>query len=1377
MNIKFNHIGNITGIKTSPGISINKQNSLNVSDSVIKGQVPDEKLQKPVFKKIDTTSAINQPKRETSVLQNFCNVAATGVAGPPAFSATEILKEMAKKNVSFFKKRSIRIPGIMDKFKRIEHEKTAEIINNENKSKREALHITADGSTKIQNPTDEDLRDLAIYKGVDKSKTGEPNEILGFVMDAVQNGFSLKISNSSTDGNFVAYRHLMGRGDEQAESAKSKVLVQKKGITVLRLDPGKKFDLKKLEQNLNEFDGVYEDLGKMQNTTQQVMDAPEGIPMSQKTALAKGILAHTNAYYSSQKDKYASKHLSQLKSLVKDPGDYVKVGKMFIESLEAHGNKNAEDGYEKGLELIAGKLKDRPDDFKTFITALKNGLDYEGVTAMYNNLPQPVKKGDFETVTKAFTKHKDFSPAKYVNLTMSYATTAPIDKRIKFLESIYSQSKSHYSSDQFNYVTSDFKKLEEMSGNGNEFVKLGEMYTTMLDASNSINRRDSYSKGLDLIGSQFKDKPADFEAFIDAVKNKVGISGSVKLYELLPDTKEKISYKEAAGIFYGKKLVSSSQMETIVPSVGTSTLKERVDIAEGIYRHSRGTYSSDTWNNTKEDYEYIKTLSKDGKDFTTIGKMYVEMLDVNNKENHSSYYKPGLDLIASRFKNRPEEFKTFIKMIKDGSSISGAVEVFHNLPENIASADIEKTTELFKGRILNDKEHVKLLMPSVGNSTLEERLDIAEGIFKHSKGQYSSYTWSNTVEDYNYLKTLAKTDGDFVKIGKLYNRFLDAYGSETKSSYYRGALDLIASDLADKPEEFGVFLDLMKNKTSIRGAIKMYQMLPRPLQRGMFAAVAQVFRGSDLEDEKYVEMVMEPIEGTTVKQSHDLISNIYSHSKGRYESDRMESVTDDYKYIKEKAKDGADFLKIADCYQKTLKVRQSKSWSYSYRNGLDAILGGLKDNPEDFKIFIDYIATKKDINTAATIYNMLSTTVEKGAYEKAMDMVAKKEFVDTSAIETAFKDIKGSTVEDRYSILDGIYKHSKGQYHSDKAKYALEDYKYLEEQTGEKGVDFIDTGKKFLHILDESGSERRQSGYRKGLDFIISDLLSNPDGFEVYSRIVKGSGNVGDSVEAYKKVQQPVGSETLREREEAAAKLVGSRFEQKYDIVFRNIPKGEKPADAAILLRALTSTYYRDDYERVEGVFKKILVHKGSLNSAEPARLVEKLGLLNEKAITEALDVLSVPVKDEPYSEREAIFLTRYAAYEKQSEAFRNSLYDFKATCDGKRSGETLEDSGKRFDRFVEFLSKIGKGKFMENPESRRRAFTVISQSMEQGDLKGKSFEKILDMLQEYLIVAKNLETAAEHLAYTAKQTGDKHIQKEENEVIIGGVRLKKRGN
>lgn len=1508
-----------TPIKNS-GVVKKEAPSFSVADSVVHS-TPEEQLPlKPAFNKVDISSS--QEMKNIASPYEFANaVAASSVPGPASLPIADMLKKLEGAKVTFYRQRLFRIPYFMDKYKEINADEASQIMASGSKGQKDRLAAYTDGKVLVDKLKEDDVRDLIAYKDLDKTGTVGSRPAINFLKEVEKEGFYLQIRRSENKGSFKAIRHLQGRGTDETDKDKP-VDVIRDGTSVMSIRQDEVGDLRNLQPQLKIFKDVYEQLNGSGLIVQEVLNSPDSAPLNQRVMIAKGIMQHCKGYYDSDQNKNTAKFLKQMQELSKDGGEFVKVGQLFVEALEAHGNEKYEDVYGDGLKLIGEKLKDSPADFLTFKTALKDGVDFAGAIKMFEMLKEPVKNGDYEAVTKAFSTHKDFSNPEKVGLVMEGPDDALLPVRISIAEDIFKHSSGYYSSEAWNNTMADYGKIKELAGNGKDFEKIGKMYCRMLDTIGSEKKQESYGPGLDLIAGKLKDRNEDFEVFIKAIKNGINPSGAVEMFQLLPEPVQNGDYEKATNVFTGKKLTDPEKVQFIMPDVGNSTLQDRSDIAEGIYRHSQGYYGSDQWKNTVNDYESIKTLAVNDDDFSKIGKMYVQMLDVNNSEKFTADYKVGLDLIAGKLKDKPEEFGIFLKLIENGATIPGAVKMFEMLPENAGADDSRKMADAFKGRKLQQAEHVELIAPPAGSSTLTERIDIAEGIYAHSKGYYGSDQWKNTVADYgniktlsktdddfvkigkcyvqmldatgsvdkrddykaglefiastlkdkpyefdvfigliksgtsiegavklyetlpepggkemfagaagvfsgskmkyaeqvetimkstgnstvkdrhdiavgiyehskgyygsdqwkntktdfDYIKTLAKDDADFSKIGKCYVRMLEAYGSENKMDDYRSGLDFIASQLKDKPSEFDVFIGLIKSGISVNGAVKLYETLPKPVEKEMFAGVASVFSGSIMKYAEQVETIMEPAGNSTVKERHEIAQGIFEHSKGYYGSDQWKNAKNDYDYIKSVAKDGDDFTKIGKCYVRMLETIGSENHTDQYQTGLEAIAGGLKDKPDDFEVFIDLIKNGMSASGASKMYEMLPVPVQQGDYKKVAALFEKSELKCVGTVQLVMTPVENTTVSDRFTIANSIYKHSKGGYSSDRLQKTIDDFNFLKTRQTESGKGFTEIGLKYVRMLDARKSENRAGDFNTGLVFITDDLRDNPDGLESFLRLVNSSDNISGAIEAYKKIQTPVGSETYEEREKAAAKLIGTHFNEKYDITFRNVLPGEKPEDAAALAAAINVSYSFTAFERVENLLKEVQANKGPLNSSEPVKIIRTFGLGYDKKILDTLDVLKYSIQGEPYSQRENLFFARYEGlYKQYSNGYEEALKDFRAMSEGILKSESPEESLNRFDNFHKLLDGQAKPELIGTPDERRQAFVQISQSMRKGTFRGKSFDEILNMLGENLLVARSLNNAVEHLIYASGTPEEKKILREEEQVIIGGVKLTKR--
>ena len=77
--------------------------------------------------------------------------------------------------------------------------------------------------------------------------------------------------------------------------------------------------------------------------------------------------------------------------------------------------------------------------------------------------------------------------------------------------------------------------------------------------------------------------------------------------------------------------------------------------------------------------------------------MVEEMLEANRSDYWRSSYRPGLDLIATSLKDKPEDFKVFINLLKKNVSITSAVKIYEMLPQPVKDGDYEKAAIHFFG--------------------------------------------------------------------------------------------------------------------------------------------------------------------------------------------------------------------------------------------------------------------------------------------------------------------------------------------------------------------------------------------------------------------------------------------------------------------------------------------------------------------------------------------------------------------------------------------------------------------------------------------------------------------------------------------------------
>jgi len=1067
-----------------------------------------------------------------------------------------------------------------------------------------------------------------------------------------------------------------------------------------------------------------------------------------------------------------AKDLAYIESLSKNGDDFVKIGKLYKEMLQANGSNYWRKDYHKGLKFIAEKLRNKPDDFKIFTKLLKKDFSISGAIKIYDMLPSTAKKGDYEKAAAVFMNGNLKSPEQ-IRLVMEPVGDSTLKERHSIARGINKHCKGDYNENQWKYTAKEYKRLKSATKDGNDFVKVGKLYIQMLDANGSNYWRKSYSDGLKLISEELKNKPDNFKTFIRLLKGDTTIPSAIKAYSLLPSSRKQENYENVAEVFKNSELKSTQQVEFIMEPVGDSSLKDRLSIAEGIYKHSRGDYGKDTWKNTTKGYKLLRSLSKDGKDFMKLGKLYLEMLDANGSSYWRKNYATGLKFIAEKLMDRPDDFVIFKKLLKKGASVEGAVRIFDMLPPPAGKDDYKKAADVFMESELKNSHNVELIMPQIGNSSLSDRFEIADGINRHASGGYGTDKWKNTTKGYKYLKSVAGSGDDFARLGKLFVRMLDVKGDSYWRKNYRKGLDFIKEQVGDRPDDYEVFLKLLKHGVNIDAAIKMYELLPQPMKKGDYEKAAKIFMEGDLNAEKNIELIMAPVDDSSLADRLEIARGIYNHASGGYGKDKWKTTAKDYNHIIKLSKNDNDFIGLSRLYIEMLDARNDSYWQKNYRKGLDFISETLKDRPDDFKVFTKLIKKGVSIESAIKMYQLIPDPGKKNAYDEVAKAFMATDLHKPEKVEFLMKPIGTASLKERIRIAEGIYGHSSGDSSKDSWKNTVRSYNYLRKRTAE-GDEFVKFGKLYVKMLDSYGSSSWQKGqYRQGLDFILDNCRDDLTKFDFFNVLIKAGGNIPRAVGAMGLIQKPVKNEDFSSRVRVAGKFMDKKFQEKYDIVCRNILPGESLENTANLFKAVISDYNGDTLSECEERLQIIQRNKGPVNSSQIVKLVEAFDFDNIDNLLKALKILTRSMQGDNYKVLEDRFLHfATGSGRNKQKKLNETIKLFETLYEGKDKKETFDQVVLRFNKVHKSVKDVMKGTI----EDARGIFIALMKEYEKGTFGDMPVDQVTNRLLASMLVAGNAKDALDHLIYESQKPEFRRIIRGENVVSIGGVRLKVKG-
>ncbi len=1091
--------------------------------------------------------------------------------------------------------------------------------------------------------------------------------------------------------------------------------------------------------------------------------------LQERLSIAEKIYPHCYAGSGSSQWKNCKKEMENLKSLAKDGREFVKIGGMFVDMLDANKDTYWRKNYLEGMKFIASKMKDKPDDFKVFINLLENRVGIDSSTEIYKNVESTDKNGTYRQAAYILMK-KSFCSFKAVVESMKPVGNTTLEDRINILQGMSKHSSPYYNTDSWENTQSGYSSLKELCPNDRDFLKVGGMFIEMLDANRDSYWRKNYVDGMKLIASDFKDKPEEFATFVNLLKNKTSLDSAMEIYRSVKSTDKNGTYQEASDIMLKSEINwFDSTVEALKP-VGGVSLKDRVSILQGIYRHCGGGDSGDKWKNTMKEYNRLKTLCSTDENFVKAGGMFVVMLDATKNSYWSNTYEEGMNIIVSDFKDKPEHFTSFINMLNNKMSIQSAIKAYRMLPDSGKDDKLENTVEILKSSRLNSPQQVEYLMKPVGDSTLKDRVEIAEGIYSHCSSNSYEDNWKYTVKLLESAKSLTHSGEDFVKLGKLFVQVLDSNNANYYFKNYDTTLEFIARNFMDNPEEFNIFTELLRNRFGLDNAVKLYSVMPENHTVEDFKSAASSFAGTNLSSTGQIELLFKPIANSTLDERIKIAEVIHSHSQGNdYEETNKKMVTQ-YEHLKELTAAKGDFVKVGGMFTQYLEAKNSRYYQSSNPEGLDFITAKFRDNQEDFNTFIGLMKGKCGYEASRKIYEMLPQPVKQGDYEKTADLFLKADYKYYDFIEMSMTPYGDVSLEDRVLIATGIRNHVQGGDSDDCHKNLKKLYNRL--QAGcSGGDDFVKTGKLFIRMLDAGKSAYMRKDYFDGLDLIISDLKTDTaaqNAFESFTKMV----GMSSAVEALTTIKKPVLGEDLPTRMRAAERVLRKDFSQAYEIMCRNIPQGDTIEDTGILLSAIRDmSGNRDETVKTEAVLQKIQQAKGSLRGGQIEKLVKAFRYDCIDDLVKTLKSLDLPGDNENYGAREDIFLRMSTGYNGiTSENLKKTAEIFDTVLKSKENAEGFTQALARFGRILKF--------YQENKSSDSsdaiNIYTKLMGEVKKGTFGKRPIDQVIDKLLGILLVANTTESAFDQLIYEVRPQEDKTIVRGESEITIGGVKLKK---
>jgi hypothetical protein len=435
-------------------------------------------------------------------------------------------------------------------------------------------------------------------------------------------------------------------------------------------------------------------------------------------------------------------------------------------------------------------------------------------------LPQPVNEGDYGKAA-AFFKGDDWWRDKSVEKVMTPVGDASLEDRVAIHKALRNEYREYEG-------LWGYDRLVQGSKNGADFVKTGKAFADILGAdpnTNHYQRQPDYDLVYSFVQDRLKDHPGELKAYMDLLKGGIHLGPAKRVFDLLPQPVKEGDFQSAAALFKGDNSWSMERVELVMKPAGKAPLADRIALLKSLDAHMFDSYyKRPDWDKISVSYASVLEKAKEGDDFSAIAGCYGEMLEAYGSKEFKDDYQSGLDFIARRLKDHPEEFKVFTELLKSGVTMGAAIRINEMLPEPVKDGDYEEAAASFKGDDWWQAGGVEAVMKAADDTTLKERVLILKALRSHHRAQKS-------VGHFEHMRELTRETHDFITLAGMFKKTLEALdGNPNQGEKYNMTLDFIASKLRGEPNAFPSFFRLVEAGKNVSRAMEAYDMIQAPVQ-------------------------------------------------------------------------------------------------------------------------------------------------------------------------------------------------------------------------------------------------------------------------------------------------------------------------------------------------------------------------------------------------------------------------------------------------------------------------------------------------------------------------------------------------------------------
>ena len=380
----------------------------------------------------------------------------------------------------------------------------------------------------------------------------------------------------------------------------------------------------------------------------------------------------------------ASSYYGYIKSIARDGRDFIKLTDMVSNMLQSSRKEKWEDTAKDAITFVNNSLKDKPESFKACLELLRRGASITFVEKLYNSLPQPPAKGEFEKTTGEFLKNGLFE-IELIPAVLTPVFDSSLEERTAFLKTIFDTSQGHimFSTYRPKNSLNSYNHILDKSHDKESFARNRKLFTGMLKAYGPGKWTEDLNTAFDFALENLSENPSALESFIRILHNSRNPGSAVDGYKLIQEPVKNESYEIRERVI-SRLVARDSKITAAYDIVKNNTLPGETldDTAALLAEILRKFCDSGAWGT--EQAEQILKTAQTNKGQLNSSEILQLMVPFSRYESIS--YLRALNALKSSYdgesyKEREREFLTICSgenMSYDREKILKATELFED---------------------------------------------------------------------------------------------------------------------------------------------------------------------------------------------------------------------------------------------------------------------------------------------------------------------------------------------------------------------------------------------------------------------------------------------------------------------------------------------------------------------------------------------------------------------------------------------------------------------------------------------------------------------------------------------------------------------------